>query len=252
MNVWLLILPVTLLSAGCRSGPDATSARRFQAAEEAFSAASTPEDFERVGSMYQEILDGGFVSGTVLYNQGNAFMRAGRRGRAIAAWRQAQRYRPRDPWLTANLNQALGPQAAAERSTFERIFFWQNWFSYSEKFRMTSGFLVLSLVVSLIGQMRPSAGFVSRLRFPALVLFVLSAVSTAWDWYRIEHVQHGVVIAKETIARRGNSESYEPAYTQPLTNGVEFTVREQRGDWLLMELPDAGEGWIPARDAVIY
>ena len=52
----------------------------------------------------------------VLYNQGNAWMRAGATGRALAAYRQAQRYRPRDPYLAANLQNALaasGRNAAA-------------------------------------------------------------------------------------------------------------------------------------------
>ena len=34
----------------------------------------------------QEILDAGVTSGVVLYNQGNAFMRAGQTGRAIACY----------------------------------------------------------------------------------------------------------------------------------------------------------------------
>ena len=63
--------------------------------------------------MYQAILDRGYVSGVVLYNQGNAFMRAGQRGRAVAAYRQARRYLGPDPFLEANLAYALGNQPPA-------------------------------------------------------------------------------------------------------------------------------------------
>ena len=57
-------------------------------------------------------LDRGQISGAVLYNQGNAFMQAGQRGRAIAAYRQARRYLGPDLFLEANLAYALGNQPA--------------------------------------------------------------------------------------------------------------------------------------------
>ena len=112
------ILLVTLLAAHRRAAPGRRTpalAQTFQAAQQAFDKAQTPDDFLRAASLYQEILDAGLVSGAVLYNQGNAFLRGGHRGRAIACYRQAQRYRPRDPWLDHNLRCALGPGYTAPK-----------------------------------------------------------------------------------------------------------------------------------------
>ena len=87
--------------------------------------------------MDQEILDRGLLSGAVLYNQGNAFMRAGQRGRAIAAYRQARRYlgpirswRPiwPTPW-------EISP--ARRRPLVEHLLFWQDWISYPAKFQLS-------------------------------------------------------------------------------------------------------------------
>src|SRR5690606_32912817 len=96
---WLLCLAL----AGCGQVEPETT-RQFQQAEELFRSAQSPADYLRVAALYQEILDRGTVSGVVLYNQGNAFVKAGEPARAIAAYRQAQRYRPQDPYLAANLS----------------------------------------------------------------------------------------------------------------------------------------------------
>ena len=52
--------------------------------------------------------------------------------------------------------------------------------------------------------------------------------------------------------RKGNAESYEPALTAPLDEGVEFELVERRGDWLLVRLSGGQEGWIPDRTTVVY
>ena len=52
---------------------------------------------------YRQLIAEGFDSGQLHYNLGNAFLRSGDLGRAIASYRRAQRRRPRDEDLRANL-----------------------------------------------------------------------------------------------------------------------------------------------------
>ena len=251
---WRLSLVVCLiLVVGCAPTPDMEVVQQFQAAQQAFDNAETEDDFLRVASLYQAILDGGCQSGTVLYNQGNAFMRAGQRGRAIASYRQAQRYRPRDPFLDHNLNYALGaPARNARRSTIDYFLFWQDWLSYAAKFQLLA---IAALVTFAIG----IAAIVFRGRFRlayvgwvGLALTILLASSAAYDWYRFDVLEHGVVVASEVVARKGNGESYAPAFTQPLSEGTEFLVNEHRGDWVLIQLAENQEGWVRREDVVVY
>ena len=37
---------------------------------------------------------------------------------------------------------------------------------------------------------------------------------------------------------------YQRRFEQPLQPGVEFALKERRGDWWNIELPDGNEGWI--------
>jgi hypothetical protein len=59
----------------------------------------------------------------------------------------------------------------------------------------------------------------------------------------------GVITAREVIGRQGNGTAYQPAWRSPLSNGVEFSLIEQRGDWWQIRLADGTQGWIPGPSA---
>ena len=253
----LLSLLVSLSAIGCGSHIDLDIAQQFQEAETAFSKAKSEDEFARVAGQYQQLMAHGFVSGVVLYNQGNAWMRAGEAGRAIAAWRQSQRYRPRDPYLTANLQSALTScrsQASVnpEVGVAGYVFFWQNWLSYPEKFVLTTMLLVSVCAAGVLGPLVVQRRLVRRLTLMIGVLFVVAAVSSTWDWQRYDQTLRGVVVEGQIEARKGNSESYEAAFTEPLREGSEFVVLEERANWLNIRISGLGAAWIPSRVAVTY
>jgi tetratricopeptide (TPR) repeat protein len=249
-NLFLIGLAVAL--SGCAGNPSAELAQQFQAAQATFDRAKTPEDFLRAAAMYQEILDSGFVSGAVLYNQGNAFQRAGQRGRAIACYRQAQRYRPRDPYLDHNLRSALNAPPAPARPLIEYLLFWQDWVSYGGKFRWFAGLGVVTFTVAVAALYVPRRRWLNAVAAAGLAGTLILGLSAGYDGYRFAALRHGVVAAREAVARKGNADSYEPAFTQPLAEGAEFEVREERGDWLLVRLSGAKEGWLRRDQVVVY
>lgn len=249
----LLLLPLMTWALGCAQSPDTQVAQQFQAAQAAFDTAEKPEDFLRAAGLYQAVLDGGCESGAVLYNQGNALMRAGQTGRAIACYRQAQRYRPRDPRLDHNLRHALGSSASSEtKSMLDYIFFWQPWISYGGKFRLLAAAAAVTFALGIAALLAPGRKLLVYVSCAGLVATCLLAASAAYDWHRFETGQHGVVVVDEVVARKGNGDSYAPAFTQSLTEGTEFRVAEHRGQWLLIHLPGDKEGWVREDDVVVY
>ncbi len=199
----------------------------------------------KVAAMYQEMIDDGAVSGAVFYNQGNAWMRAKQPGRAIAAYRQAQRYRPRDPYLDANLQYALGPGVSARRPMIRNHSVLAELAELSGKVlrrrrrgaSLTFCFAVIMLFTSRRRLWR-------RLVLAGAAVTALLIVSAAYDWYRFDYVVRGVITQADVVARKGNAESYEPALNEKLSEGTEFRLLERRGDWLLIRLPGGQEGWI--------
>ena len=241
-----------LLFSGCTKSVDVDLARKFQSAQQAFDDGRKPEDFAKVAALDQEILDRGGVSGAVLYNQGNAWMRAGQPGRAVAAYRQAQRYFPRNRYLEENLRSALGRDApATRRPVIETILFWQNWLSYPEKFYLAAAAALATFVVAAAG-LFTARHMLRRIVWAGLLLTFVLAFSAAYDWRRFDGVRHGVVTQQDTVARKGNAASYEPAFNGALREATEFELVEARGDWLLIRLPGDGEGWIEEKAAVTF
>ena len=86
----------------------------------------------------------------------------------------------------------------------------------------------------------------------ACVLALVTALSAGYDTYRYEWIRHGVVTSKELVARKGNGESYPPAFTEPLREGREFRVLEERERWILIRLRDGVEGWVPTNGVELY
>jgi tetratricopeptide (TPR) repeat protein len=249
-----LALPVVGY-VGCSRAVDLRAAAELDQAQKAFDRAARSEDFLKVASMYDALRDRGMVSGAALYNQGNALVRAGQRGRAIAAYREATRYRPRDPRLRDNLDFALGSRgdASVRRPLVGYVLFWQDWISYPAKFRMAGAAAVATFLLAVVGLFWQRRLF-RRLAVAGVVVTTLLCFAAAYDWYRFDYQKHGVVVEPKVIARMGYAESYQPAFTDPLAEGTEFTLVDRRGDWLLIRLPGDGnpEGWIEKNAAVVY
>lgn len=251
------LLACSIMLGGCGKAPDLEISKKFQEAEQAFANAANAVDFSRAARLNEQIGSAGFVSSAALYNQGNAWMRAGETGRAIAAYRQAQRYRPRDPYLEANLRNALVASGSSadvlpETGIAGFVFFWQNWISYREKFVVTTVLLAATLLLSLIGQLMRRPFVLRRCGIVAGLAAVIFAVSAIWDWQRFDGTVHGVVAAESAIARKGNAESYDTAFKEPLGRGAEFVVEERRQGWIRARVGDAGSGWLSERDVIVY
>src|SRR5215831_15904078 len=105
----IVLVPMLLVKANAVE--PAARGRTFLRAIEVFDAAKTTQDYREAAALLESLLADGFRNGAVYYNLGNAYYRAKEYGRAIAAYRKAKPYRPRDPYLEANLRQALAVAA---------------------------------------------------------------------------------------------------------------------------------------------
>jgi hypothetical protein len=75
------------------------------------------------------------------------------------------------------------------------------------------------------------------------------SVDTGLAYADLVWSRRGVVI-RETIARKGIGKDYEPAFTQPLKDGAEFTILSEAGDWVFAHFEGIGDGWLRREDTV--
>jgi len=220
--------------------------RTFLRALEIFDAARSPQEYAESAALLQSLLSDGFRNGAVYYNLGNAWFRAGQYGRAIAAYRKAKAYRPRDPYLDANLRQALsvapGRLSEPPPAWWTHVLFWSGWFSLPEKVYATFAVVLLAAAAAIAALMfrRPRVYWLcAALGLGAVVL----GVDAGLAYLDVASSRHAVV-TDETIARKGIGKDYEPAFDQPLKDGAEFTILSENGDWIFGHFEGIGDGWL--------
>ena len=227
--------------------------RTFVRALEVFDAAKSPREYRESAALLESLLADGLRSGAVYYNLGNAYYRAGEYGRAIAAYRKARPYRPRDPYLEANLRQArsVAPGRLPQPPTpwWKHVFFWSDWLSFPEKAYGASAAVVVAAVVAGAAQFF-RRGRAYGISAALLATGAVLALDAALAYSDVTATRHGVVIT-ETIARKGIGKDYEPAFDQPLKDGAEFTVLSENRDWIFGHFEGIGDGWLRREHTVL-
>ncbi|MCP4681147.1 MAG: hypothetical protein GY864_02295 [Desulfobacterales bacterium] len=193
---------------------------------------------------------GGIHNGKLYYNIANAYFRINDIGRAILNYRRAMQYIPNNPNLRQNLEYARAMRLdkideAQKTKVFRTLFFWH--YDLSVKIRIiifTVFFLSLWTLASI--RLFFKKPFLKWCMAFSLGLSLLFTVSLAVDAVSLQKISHGVIIDSEIIARKGNGETYEPAFKEPLHAGTEFTLIEDRGKWFHIKLPDSRTCWVPA------
>jgi len=215
--------------------------------------AEAVQAFRQAAEAYQGIIDSGVRNGRLYYNLGNARLKCGQLGRAIAAYRRAERLSPTDARLRENLRYARSlcrydiPETG-ERAVARTVLFWH--YRTPLRLRLLVGLGAYVLFwICLMGRT-----LVRRVqwKYPVavcLLAWVATAASVAADLNASATHRQGVITTAEVVVRKGNGEGYEPQFEQALSEGVEFEVAEQRDDWLHIRLADGKEGWIRLPDA---
>lgn len=209
--------------------------------------------YQRAALRYERLVDEFEIrNGKLYYNLGNTYFQMDEIGRAILNYRRAQRLAPSDPNISRNLAFARTRrydkfEDAQETQILRTLLFWH--FDFSPTTRLTIFSVVSALfwgAMLLRPYLRSAAptGVTAGLGI-ATALFLGSIL---YDAAIGEKQRHGVVIAPDVIARKGDGETYEPSFTDPLHAGAEVRLVEQRSDWRQVELPDGRRCWLPARD----
>ncbi len=205
---------------------------------------------------FRAVADAGVENGPLYYNLGNTHLRLGEIGQAIACYRRAERLVPTDQRLQANLQFARSLcrnriEASGKRTFLRTVFAWH--YESPPRLRMHLAMIGYGLFWLLLA----AKALMPRIRLgyaalACLVVWVALAVSVAVDRPSRAELTEGVLIANDVIVRKGNGETYDPQFSQPLHEGVEFAVLEQRGGWIRIELPDENQGWVREREVALF
>ena len=211
--------------------------------------------FRESSDRFQLLIDSGIINGDLYYDLGNACLQSGDLGRAVVNYLRADALNPTDPRIEANLSHArslVRPQVTKDGSDalLHRLTFWHHGWPVKWRLVLFASAWTILWASILIRIWRRYPGFLWFTGIAAVVTIAFGA-STFISIASSDASQQGVLIRDDVVVRKGNAESYSPQFEQPVNQGLEFRVLEQRPDWLHIELNNGESGWIPRSDAEI-
>ena len=210
------------------------------------------ENYQKAALRFERIVrDGGVRNGKLFYNIGNAYFRMNDFGRAILNYRKAEALIPNDPNLKQNLDYARKRRIDRVEQTqktraMRAVFFWHYDFSARSRSAifLISFLLVWGAATARLFFPRPFLRWVIGVSAVLSLLFLASLIA---ELAQLNSQRPGVVVAREAVARKGDSETYEQSFKEPLHAGAEFILIEDRGDWKHVELADSRRCWLPSK-----
>lgn len=214
-------------------------------------------DPEAATSLYEKSLvrferivrDGGIQNGKIYYNIGNTYFRMKDIGRAILNYRRAQQYIPNDANLQQNLAYARARrldkiEEGQKTVVLKTLFFWH--YDLSTRTRLIVFVLSYIFLWALLMVRFFTGKSILNWGIAFAVIFaVLFSTSLLVDAVALRRIKPGVIVSTEVTARKGNSNTYEPSFRDPLHAGTEFVLVEGRGDWYYIALSDSRRCWVP-------
>ncbi len=220
---------------------------------------SARKDFAAAAEKYQLLINSSADTGLMFYNLANAQLQAGYTGKAIANYKRSAQLMGPDKQLEQNLRYARSlrdGQKLEQTSDVSSVLD-----SLGRNFPVTTqlwcgvgawAIFWIAMIVRLIVKKTIAPKFRSRyILASSAIVFAVMAGSVGYEVLTSARQVQGVVTADSARVLKGNGEGFAPKFKEPITEGAEFNVLQQRGNWLKIKLSDGKTGWIKAQNADI-
>ena len=244
MKLWTLC--VLLLGFLVRVAGAAGTEVAFDAANKLYEESK----FTEAAAGYEKLLAESNRSASIYYNLGTAYYKAGQMGRAIAAYRQAERLTPRDPNLRANLQFVRKRVNGEDKSPLPLWKSWTTLLTLNEGALLAAAALWIWFLLLAAREFRPAWKMpLSRSTLMAgLLTFLLWACLGVAAYVRFGEIP-AIVIMKEAVVRYGPIDESQTAFTLP--DGAEVTVLDTKGDWLQVREGAKRTGWLKRNQVTV-
>ncbi len=241
--LWFTVFLFGSLATSAASLVVSNAAAEFDRANKLYEQGKFPE----AAGAYEALASSGVLNSSLWFNLGNAAYKSGQIGRAIVAYRMAERLTPRDPALRANLQFVRSKVYSDERT---RVPTWKAAIriaTLNEWTTLTAMLFWAWCAVLMTGEMTRRRYTKTLLAGWALLVF--SGVATAIAASDLRTESEAVVVAKEVTARFGPLDESQSAFQ--LRDGAEVMVLGAKGGWLQVRDAEKRTGWMRRDEAVV-
>ncbi|MBI1852974.1 MAG: tetratricopeptide repeat protein [Planctomycetes bacterium] len=211
-------------------------------------AAYGEKRYEDAAKSFEDVRGLGVESAELDYDLGSAYYRLGDVGRAIVAFRRAEKFAPRDPDLRENLAMAL--DRATERLPESGDLPWQKAFTaWRRSLSLGEEKALFVAAWTLAAAILLASLFVWRtpLRRVGLLVGVMAVVLGVSYLTRLHDEKTrpiAVVLDPKVEVRTGPGEDYSVHFL--LHAGAELRVEETQGEWSKVSVSADRKGWLRA------
>ncbi|MEM7754332.1 MAG: tetratricopeptide repeat protein [Planctomycetota bacterium] len=254
MKVLIAVVLACCASLVLAQAVDSAPADLLERAESAYAGAveiserdraAGREAFVGVAAAYRALIDAGVNNAAVQRNLGNAYLASGELGEAVVAYRRAHRLDPHDgriaDALAAARERVRSSVAPGVRTRAEDALLW--WRGVVPRAWLAGLGLVGWGMIWAALLVRTRLGRLGLLAGVVLAAVGLGAVASEWAIMGRASV---VVIEDGVVARVGPSDAvYDAVFTEPVREGVEGVVIEEREGWVRVRLRSGQQAWLP-------
>jgi len=235
-------LPCHQLFAQDKNADTADPSHIFLAANQAYKEGR----YEQAAALYENLLAFEIINGSLCYNLGNSYLKAGKIGKALVNYRRAELFMPRNEDLQANIQYALQQtiDKIEGRDPYSYIKSFCFWYS-----RLTIKELVTIFLIANMGlwgialfQLFKTKEYLWLVLYVFIASALLFGVSAAIKVYSFYYKPGGVVTAREITVRSGGSINDTALFG--LHEGAEFDWLDESDGWVKIQLRDGKKGWV--------
>ena len=193
---------------------------------------------------YQKLAENGCANGHLYYNLANAYLRAGRLGRAILNYKRAQVLMPRDADLNYNLRFALDQTQDAvspSQNYLTQAFFWLDAMTLRE---LLWAFALLNVMFwgILVLRLFSRPEWTYYVFIVLLIFWLVVGASLGVKWRQLKTDRHAVILVPAVNVLAGPQANDTALFK--LHEGT-IVQRERTEDgWSLIRLSENKRGWI--------
>jgi tetratricopeptide (TPR) repeat protein len=234
--LFLFLLTVTGRAADVSTG--------FDSANKLYEEGKFPD----AASAYEQVIQSGKVSPALYFNLGNAWFKAGRLGRAIAAYREAEKIAPRDPDVRANLQFVRGrvqnPVPSPSR--------WQQslaTLTLNEWALFVAALLWAWIALLVLVQFRPALKQSLRTLIWCGAVVTLAfggCLGAAWS----SGSNKTAIVISDAVLHNGPLD--EAPIGATVHDGAELSVLDTKNDWLQVRVDNQHVGWLKRDQVTLF